>query len=156
MHGTYAANMAITSSDLVITVGARFDDRATGKVDEFAPHAKIIHIDIDPTSISKNIRVDVPIVGDAKNVLRKMVQYVEEEKTAFDTYRQAIGGWLRQTEEWKKDYPLSYTRNGSLKPQYVIEKSLCPHQGKAMIATRSGRTRCGRLSSTSSSSRDRS
>ena len=73
MHGTYAANMAITS-DLVIAVGARFDDRATGKVDEFAPHAKIIHIDIDPTSISKNIRVDVPIVGDAKNVLRRMVQ----------------------------------------------------------------------------------
>ena len=138
MHGTYAANMAITSSDLVITVGARFDDRATGKVDEFAPHAKIIHIDIDPTSISKNIRVDVPIVGDAKNVLRKMVQYVEEEKTAFDTYRQAIGGWLRQTEEWKKDYPLSYTRNGSLKPQYVIERVFALTKGKALIATEVG------------------
>ncbi len=138
MHGTYAANMAITSSDLVITVGARFDDRATGKVDEFAPHAKIIHIDIDPTSISKNIRVDVPIVGDARNVLRKMVQYVEEEKTAFDTYRQAIGGWLRQTEEWKKDYPLSYTRNGSLKPQYVIERVFALTKGKALIATEVG------------------
>ena len=74
MHGTYAANMAITESDVIIAVGARFDDRATGKVDEFAPHAKIIHIDIDPTSISKNIKVDIPIVGDSRNVLAKMIE----------------------------------------------------------------------------------
>ncbi len=138
MHGTYAANMAHTSSDLIVTVGARFDDRATGKVDEFAPHAKIIHIDIDPTSISKNIRVDVPIVGDAKNVLRKLVQIVEEEKTTFDTYRKEIGAWHRQVEEWKKDYPLSYVRNGSLKPQYVIERVFALTKGKALIATEVG------------------
>jgi acetolactate synthase-1/2/3 large subunit len=138
MHGTYAANMAITSSDLVITVGARFDDRATGKVDEFAPHAKIIHIDIDPTSISKNIRVDVPIVGDARNVLRKLVQIVEEERTVFDAYREQIGGWHRQVEEWKKDYPLSYVRNGTLKPQYVVERVFALTKGKAFIATEVG------------------
>ncbi len=75
MHGTYAANMAITESDLIIAMGARFDDRATGKTDEFAPHAKIIHVDIDPTSISKNIKVDIPIVGDTKNVLAKMLEH---------------------------------------------------------------------------------
>jgi len=138
MHGTYAANMAITTSDLVITVGARFDDRATGKADEFAPHAKIIHIDIDPTSISKNIRVDVPIVGDARNVLRRVVQTVEEEKTVFDAYKEEIGGWIRQVEEWKKDYPLSYARDGSLKPQYVIERIFALTKGKAFIATEVG------------------
>jgi acetolactate synthase-1/2/3 large subunit len=79
MHGTYAANMAIIESDLVIAIGSRFDDRATGKVDEFASRAKIIHIDIDPTSISKNIKVDIPIVGDSKNVLKKMLEIIDEE-----------------------------------------------------------------------------
>src|SRR5208337_540275 len=91
MHGTYAANMAISTCDLIIAVGARFDDRATGKVDEFAPHAKVIHIDIDPTSISKNIKVDIPIVGDARNVLRRMVQIVDEEKGVFDPYLRELG-----------------------------------------------------------------
>jgi acetolactate synthase I/II/III large subunit len=138
MHGTYAANMAITSSDLIIAVGARFDDRATGKVDEFAPRAKIIHVDIDPTSISKNIRVDVPIVGDARNVLRKAVQAVEDEKTAFDAYKREIGAWLNQVEEWKKNYPVGYVRDGSLKPQYVIERVLAFTKGKALIATEVG------------------
>jgi acetolactate synthase-1/2/3 large subunit len=138
MHGTYAANMAITSADLVIAVGARFDDRATGKVDEFAPRAKIVHIDIDPTSISKNVRVDVPIVGDARNVLKRAVQAVEEEKGAFDAYRKEIGTWLGQVEEWKRDYPLGYTRNGALKPQYVIERIFALTQGKALIATEVG------------------
>ena len=94
MHGTYTANMAITNSDVLIAVGARFDDRATGKVDEFAPHAKIIHIDIDPTSISKNIRVDIPIVGDAKNVLKRMVQICDEDKESFAGYRHHIDDWL--------------------------------------------------------------
>jgi acetolactate synthase-1/2/3 large subunit len=138
MHGTYTANMAITSSDVIIAVGARFDDRATGKVDEFAPHAKIIHIDIDPTSISKNIKVDIPIVGDAKNVLRRMLQIAEEEKETFAGFRHHIADWLKQVEEWKTNFPLSYIRNGTLKPQYVIERIFDLAKGRAIIATEVG------------------
>jgi acetolactate synthase I/II/III large subunit len=138
MHGTYAANMAITSSDLIIAVGARFDDRATGKVDEFATHAKIIHVDIDPTSISKNIKVDIPIVGDSKNVIKKMVEVADEEKEEFKSYKASIGQWLHETEQWKKDFPLTYVRNGTLKPQYVIEKVFELTKGKAIITTEVG------------------
>ena len=98
--------MAITESDLIIAVGARFDDRATGKVDEFAPHAKIIHVDIDPTSISKNIQVDIPIVGDSKNVLAKMIEIAIEDKEDFRNYPSHISKWLHQTEGWKREYPL--------------------------------------------------
>ena len=138
MHGTYAANMAITNSDVIIAVGARFDDRATGKVDEFAPHAKIIHVDIDPTSISKNIRVDIPIVGDAKNVLKKMLQIVDEEKEAWEGYGRRIEEWTRQVAEWNTAFPLSYARNGTLKPQYVVERIYELTRGKAIIATEVG------------------
>jgi len=138
MHGTYAANMAITSSDLIIAIGARFDDRATGKVDEFAPHAKIIHVDIDPTSISKNIKVDIPIVGDSKNVLKKMIEIVDAEKEEFTDYKASIGPWLRETDQWKKDFPLTYVRNGTVKPQYVIEKVFELTKGKAIITTEVG------------------
>jgi acetolactate synthase-1/2/3 large subunit len=138
MHGTYAANMAITSADLIIAIGARFDDRATGKVDEFAPHAKIIHVDIDPTSISKNIKVDIPIVGDSKNVIKKMVDIAEEEKDEFKTYRASIVHWIHETGQWKKDFPLTYIRNGTVKPQYVIEKVFELTKGKAIITTEVG------------------
>jgi acetolactate synthase I/II/III large subunit len=138
MHGTYAANMAITSSDLIIAIGARFDDRATGKLDEFAPHAKIIHVDIDPTSISKNIKVDIPIVGDSKNVIKKMVEVADEEKEEFKPYKASIGQWLHETEQWKKDFPLTYVRNGTIKPQYVIEKVFELTKGKAIITTEVG------------------
>ena len=138
MHGTYAANMAITSADLIIAIGARFDDRATGKVDEFAAHAKIIHVDIDPTSISKNIKVDIPIVGDSKNVIKKMVEIVDEEKEEFKAYRSSIGHWLHETEQWKKNFPLTYIRNGTVKPQYVIEKVFELTKGKAIITTEVG------------------
>lgn len=138
MHGTYAANMAITSSDLIIAIGARFDDRATGKLDEFAPHAKIIHVDIDPTSISKNIKVDIPIVGDSKNVLKKMVEIADEEKEEFKACKASIAPWLSETEQWKKDFPLTYVRNGTLKPQYVIEKVFELTKGKAIITTEVG------------------
>ena len=139
MHGTYAANMAITNADTIIAVGARFDDRATGKVEEFGSRAKIIHVDIDPTSISKNIRVDIPIVGDAKNVLRRMLQVVEEDKESFGgAWDHAIADWLRQVERWKTEFPLSYTRNGTLKPQYVIERIHELTGGKAIIATEVG------------------
>ena len=138
MHGTYAANMAISTCDLIIAVGARFDDRATGKVDEFAPHAKVIHVDIDPTSISKNIKVDIPIVGDARNVLKRMVQIADEEKSSFDPYLREVREWLRQVEAWKTDYPVGYTNDGTLKPQYVIERIFALTKGKAIIATEVG------------------
>jgi acetolactate synthase I/II/III large subunit len=139
MHGTYAANMAITNADVLIAIGARFDDRATGKVDEFASHAKIIHVDIDPTSISKNIRVDIPIVGDARNVLKRMVQTVEEEKDVFVGYHEGLKVWLDQVNDWKTNFPLSYSRNGTLKPQYVIERIYeLTKDKKAIIATEVG------------------
>ena len=138
MHGTYAANMAISTCDLIIAVGARFDDRATGKVDEFAPHAKVIHIDIDPTSISKNIKVDIPIVGDARNVLKGMVQIADDEKAAFDSYLHEVREWIEQVETWKRDYPVGYIPDGTLKPQYVIERIYALTKGKAIIATEVG------------------
>jgi len=138
MHGTYAANMAVQQSDVLIAIGARFDDRATGKTDAFARDAKVIHVDIDPTSISKNIQVDVPIVGDARHVLKKALEYLEEEKAAVRDYKQGIGGWLNQVAEWKKKYPLGYTRDGTVKPQYVIERIYELAKGKAIIATEVG------------------
>jgi len=138
MHGTYAANMAITESDLIIAMGARFDDRATGKTDEFAPHAKVIHIDIDPTSISKNIKVDIPIVGDTKNVLHKMLDILAEEKDLFKGFQASTSEWLKKVAKWKKDFPLTYQKNGGLKPQYVIEKIYGLTKGKAIIATEVG------------------
>ncbi len=138
MHGTYAANMAISHADLIVTIGARFDDRATGNTDEFAPHAKIIHVDIDPTSISKNIRVDIPIVGDSKIVLQKMVEIAIEEKESVSAYLHTIPVWLKDVDKWKAEYPLTYTRDGSLKPQYVIERVYELTKGKAIISTEVG------------------
>ncbi|HOD76379.1 MAG TPA: biosynthetic-type acetolactate synthase large subunit, partial [Syntrophorhabdaceae bacterium] len=138
MHGTYAANMAITESDLIIAMGARFDDRATGKTDEFAPHARIIHIDIDPTTISKNIKVDIPIVGDTRNVLTQMLKIVEEEKEVYRQYHRSIADWTDKIGKWKKDYPLTYQRNDTLKPQHVIERVFELTKGKAIITTEVG------------------
>ncbi len=138
MHGTYAANMAITEADLLIAIGARFDDRATGKVDDFARHAKIIHVDIDPTSISKNIKVDIPIVGDSRNVLKKMYAVFEEDKTDFGEYKVRTAEWLERISGWMKEYPLTYTKNDLLKPQFVIEKVYELTRGDAIIATEVG------------------
>ena len=138
MHGTYAANMAITESDLIITMGARFDDRATGKTDEFAPHAKIIHVDIDPTSISKNIKVDIPIVGDTRNVLIQMLKIIDEEKETYRQHHKNIAEWTDRITEWKKNYPLTYQKNDTLKPQYVIERIFEITKGKAIITTEVG------------------
>jgi len=114
MHGTAYANHATMESDLILAVGARFDDRVTGRIDAFAPHAKIVHVDIDPTSISKNIRVDVPIVGDAKRVLAALTKTV---KKAPDT-----GAWWQTIEKWKREFPLRYKQDDRLRPQYVIEQ----------------------------------
>jgi acetolactate synthase I/II/III large subunit len=137
MHGTYYANKAIQESDLLIAVGMRFDDRVTGKLDAFAPHAKIIHIDIDPTSIRKNVRVDVPIVGDVKRVLTVLNKVLKEEiKEQWEAVRKA---WLRQIDAWKKEKPMTYTYSEEvIKPQYVIEKIYELTRGDAIISTEVG------------------
>jgi len=130
MHGTAYANHAIMEADLIIAVGARFDDRVTGRLDAFAPHANIIHIDIDPTSISKNVKVDIPIVGNAKNVLRQLLEALKEFP---DT-----SAWLATVESWKKKHPLQYKDNGKIKPQYVIEQIYELTKGEAIITTEVG------------------
>ncbi|TAN42782.1 MAG: biosynthetic-type acetolactate synthase large subunit [Nitrospirae bacterium] len=137
MHGTFYANKTIQESDLLIAVGMRFDDRVTGKIDAFAPHAKIIHIDIDPTSIRKNVRVDVPIVGDIKNVLTVMNKVLKEEvKEPWQEVRKA---WLKQITAWKAERPMSYDREADvIKPQYVVEKIYELTKGDAIIATEVG------------------
>jgi len=138
MHGTYQANMAISSTDLILAVGARFDDRVTGKIDEFAPHAKIVHIDIDPTSIQKNVRVDVPIVGDLKSVLRKMIKSMKGKKEA-SAFREKISPWRGQLSSWAKTHPLTYKRSeGKIKPQYVVEQVYKITKGEAIITTEVG------------------
>lgn len=122
MHGTYVANMAIHYSDLVIAIGARFDDRVTGKVSEFCPGAKIIHIDIDPTSIRKNIHVDVPIVGDCKCVLQELNNVLCA--TVNGDQKELRKPWWDQLTEWKTAHPLSYRQESDqlIKPQYLIDR----------------------------------
>ncbi|MDP2753408.1 MAG: biosynthetic-type acetolactate synthase large subunit [Nitrospirota bacterium] len=137
MHGTYYANKAIQESDLLIAIGMRFDDRVTGKIDAFAPHAKIIHIDIDPTSIRKNVRVDIPIVGDVKRVLTVLNKVLKEEvKEQWAEVRKA---WLKQMDAWKKERPMTYTYSDEvIKPQFVVEKIHELTKGDAIIATEVG------------------
>ncbi|MBI5748461.1 MAG: biosynthetic-type acetolactate synthase large subunit, partial [Nitrospinae bacterium] len=136
MHGTFSSNMALTNTDLIIGIGARFDDRVTGKVDEFATGAKIVHIDIDPTSISKNIPAHIPIVGDAKDILKKLIGLLKKEKKNWKKDNQE---WLNQVEEWKNTHPLSYKQGKNIiKPQYVIEQIHEVTKGEAIITTEVG------------------
>ena len=139
MHGTYAANMAIMSADCLIALGARFDDRVTGKVDEFAPYATIIHVDIDPTSISKNVAVDVPIVGDVKDVLKDMLSTLAGSKAA-SSYKKTIADWRKQVETWGATHALSYKHDakGKIKPQFVVEKLYEATKGDAIVTTEVG------------------
>ncbi len=130
MHGTAYANHAIMSADLIIAVGARFDDRVTGKLDAFAPSAKIIHIDIDPSSISKNVKVDIPIVGDVKNVLG---QLLEEIKKPGDT-----ADWLETVKALKKKHPLKYDGKEKISPQYIIQAISEITNSQAIITTEVG------------------
>ena len=130
MHGTAYANHSIMESDLIIAIGARFDDRVTGRLDAFAPHAKVIHIDIDPSSISKNVKVDVPIVGDAKKIL---IELLKEIKKVPDTAE-----WLKTVDAWKKKHPMQYKDDGKLKPQYVIEQLYELTRGDCIITTEVG------------------
>jgi len=129
MHGTGYANHAIMESDLIISVGARFDDRVTGKLDEFAPNAKIIHIDIDPSSVSKNVKVDIPIVGDARRVLKGLIKAVKKPDT---------GTWLKRIAELKEKFRLKYKDDDKIRPQYVIEEIWNATKGDAVICTEVG------------------
>ena len=136
MHGTYRANMAIGACDLLIGIGVRFDDRVTGKVSTFAPNAKIIHVDIDPTSIKKNIPVTVPIVGDCRAALKGLNMVLDEEKVKFT--KKSRKPWLDRIEKWKSTTPLQYEQKDVIKPQYVIEKLYELTKGKAIITTEVG------------------
>ena len=136
MHGTYRANMSIGSCDLLIGIGVRFDDRVTGKLGTFAPHAKIIHIDIDPTSIRKNILVTVPVVGDCKISLAELNKLMDEKELVRDLKNNKL--WHDQIKEWKSTIPLDYDQKDIIKPQYVVEKLYELTNGKAIITTEVG------------------
>ncbi|UCB51349.1 MAG: biosynthetic-type acetolactate synthase large subunit [Deltaproteobacteria bacterium] len=136
MHGTYRANMSSAECDLLIAVGVRFDDRVTGKTDTFAPKAKIIHIDIDPTSIRKNIPVAIPIVGDCRITLRKLNSLLSKERMGHLKQKRKL--WLNQIEEWKATKPLAYEQKEVTKPQFVVEKLYELTKGKAIITTEVG------------------
>lgn len=136
MHGTYRANMSSASCDLLIAVGARFDDRVTGKTDEFLPNAKIVHIDIDPTSIQKIVPVSIPVVGDCKVTLKLLNDLLDKEDLNSITGQRVQ--WLNQIQEWKSTRPLAYEETEVIKPQHVIEKLYKLTEGKAIITTEVG------------------
>jgi acetolactate synthase I/II/III large subunit len=121
MHGTYEANMAMHDCDLMICIGARFDDRITGRLDAFSPASKKIHVDIDPSSINKNVKVDVPIVGDCAHVLEDMLRLWRASVTATD--KKALGEWWQHIEKWRARKSLAYRQSNELiKPQYAIQR----------------------------------
>ena len=133
MHGTWTANMSTSACDLMLAIGVRFDDRVTGKTEAFASQASIVHIDIDPTSIRKNISVQVPVVGDCRislDVLNNMLESSNDPRPSLPP-----SAWLRQVAEWKRTHPLSYQQNERIKPQYVIEKVYQFTKGDAIITT---------------------
>jgi acetolactate synthase-1/2/3 large subunit len=133
MHGTRAANYAMDEADLICAVGARFDDRITGKLSEFAPRAKFIHIDVDPAEISKNVPAHIPIVGDAKHVLAKLV--VEYRATDADPAR--LNAWLSRIEGWREKYPLGYedSADAEIKPQYMVQALFEATDGEAIVTS---------------------
>ncbi len=130
MHGSVAANYATQHCDLLISVGARFDDRVTGKISEFAPRARVAHIDIDPSAISKSVEADIPVVGDVKQVLTALLPLVEARERLE---------WLAQVQEWKQKHPFAYAQKGKgIMPQYVIEQIYALTRGEAIIVTEVG------------------
>jgi len=136
MHGTYRANMSVANCDLMLAIGVRFDDRVTGKIKTFAKHAKIVHIDIDPTSIRKNVPVSIPIVGDCCQSINGINDLLGEASfTDIDARR---APWLSQIEEWKSNTPLAYVQEDIIKPQYVVEKLYELTGGQAIITTEVG------------------
>jgi acetolactate synthase-1/2/3 large subunit len=135
MHGTYRANLAMDECDVLVAVGARFDDRVTGKLDEFSPHSRKIHIDIDPTSIRKTVHVDIPIVGDCRNCLQKLLKLMEGED--YSRYHERIAPWWKQIDVWNEQAPIAYTQHpdGEILPQFVIDKLFQLTHGEAVVAT---------------------
>lgn len=130
MHGTEYANYAVTESDLLISIGARFDDRVTGKIQSFAPQATIIHIDIDPAEIGKNKKVDVPIVGDAKTVLQALIAKLKKGN--------AREAWRAKIREWKEKHPLRYREDDALRPQYIIQQLSALMKGEGIVVSEVG------------------
>ncbi len=134
MHGTYEANMAMHHCDVLIAIGARFDDRVTGDLKQFCPEAKIVHIDIDPSSISKNVRVDIPIVGGARTVLRDLIRAVQEAGGAPE--RATLAAWWEQIHKWQAIDCLRYDRQSEvIKPQHVIEELYALSHGEAYVTS---------------------
>jgi acetolactate synthase I/II/III large subunit len=138
MHGTYRANMAVSNSDLLFAIGARFDDRVTGKIEDFAPHAKIIHVDIDPASIQKNIAVDVPIVADARQALTKLIDTLKKRGHSAKE-RKKLKNWHATLTAWRNEQRQRFDRTTEIiKPQYVVEKLYEMTRGRAIITTEVG------------------
>ena len=134
MHGTYEANMAMHECDVLVAIGSRFDDRVTGKLSEFCPYAKVIHIDIDPASIAKNVKVDIPIVGEVKPVLKEMIEIIKESK--HKPSKKSLAAWWEQIDKWRSIDCLQYDRESHLiKPQYVIEQLSEVTKGDAIITS---------------------
>jgi len=134
MHGTYEANMAMHDTDMLIAIGARFDDRVTGDLKQFCPNAKIIHIDIDPSSISKNVRVDIPIVGDVDDVLSDLLEVLKEVDPTPDPEK--FADWWKTIAKWKKKDCLRYKKKAkTIKPQFVVEKLYEVTEGKAIVTS---------------------
>jgi acetolactate synthase I/II/III large subunit len=133
MHGTSYANYVMMETDLIIAVGVRFDDRITGRLDTFAPHAKIIHVDVDPAEIGKNVPVTVPIVGDAKSVLKELVGFLKPK--IAESGKPDLRAWHKQIAAWKKEYPLVVPPGDVLRPQFVVDEIYRVTQGKATVVT---------------------
>ncbi len=134
MHGTYEANMAMHGCDVLLAIGVRFDDRVTGEVEHFCPDAKIIHVDIDPTSISKNVGVDVPIVGDLKVVLKRMLELLAQDSRRANP--EDIATWWQQIEQWRGIKSLDYEYSDTvIKPQYVVQKLCEVTNGDAYVTS---------------------
>jgi acetolactate synthase-1/2/3 large subunit len=137
MHGSYAANMALTGCDLLIALGVRFDDRVTGRLAAFAPHAKVIHVDIDPAEIGKNRAPDVPIVGDVQRVLNKLNKLLREDgKQAGEELSAARRAWWRQIRQWKEEHPFDAVRSDSeIKPQHLMAEIDRLSGGQAIVTS---------------------
>ncbi len=126
MHGTWYANQAVQNADLLIAVGARFDDRVTGKLDAWAPHARIIHVDIDPACVSKNVPADCPVIGDVKAVIKQLDPLIEPKDT---------GAWMTRIGEWRAECPLEFEEDGQLRPQYVLQQLRAKTGGRAVVVS---------------------
>jgi acetolactate synthase-1/2/3 large subunit len=136
MHGSYWSNMAMHHADLLIAVGARFDDRVTGKLSEFSPVARVVHIDIDPTSIKKNVHAHIPIVGDVRSVLKQLNVLLRSLDGNANERKQQLKPWLGQIEEWKRGHPFKYEQDDKvIKPQYVLEKLFEITKNEGIVAT---------------------